>query len=160
MRSDSSSPSHAGFDEIGIPVSIASAAAAGQPSLATIAGLRNDDPRGGALPPSMERSIASLLHAMRMNSIAQSAFLEYFDIAMNWPSTMVRLCAFAVCPGIVAQAQRPPVWDSFGSLNSVPYDEKVTDIAYRSFCAPAMISSNSQVIASGGTTLSFNARSA
>src|SRR3984893_5178697 len=59
-RSDSSSPSHAGLDEIGIPVSIASAAAAGQPSLATIAGLRNDDPRGGALPPSMERSIASL----------------------------------------------------------------------------------------------------
>src|SRR5271170_7628265 len=120
VRNDNSSPSHAGFAEIGMPVSIADAAAAGQPNFATIAGLRNDDARGGALPPSMERSIASLLQAMRRNSVAQSGFLEYFEIAMNWPSTMLRLWSFEVIPGTVANAHRPAVFDTFGSLNSVP----------------------------------------
>src|SRR5277367_3887621 len=160
VRNDNSSPSHAGFAEIGMPVSIADAAAAGQPNFAIIAGLRNDDARGGALPPSIDRSMASLLHAIRRNSVAQSAFFEYFDIAMNWPSTMLRFWSFEVIPGIVANAQRPAVFDCFGSLNSVPYDEKVTVIAKRSFSAPAMTSSNSQVVASGGTTLSFTSRSA
>src|SRR6266478_1324070 len=140
VRSAISRPSHAGSCEIGIPVSIASAAAEGQPSLATIWGSRNDDPRGGALPPSMERTIACLLQAMRTNSMAQSGYLEYFDIAMNWPSMRLRFCSFEGWPGMVDQAQRPPVWESCGSLNNVPYEENVTDIAYRSFCAPAMIS--------------------
>ena len=36
--------------------------------------------------PSIERTIACLLQAMRTNSMAQSGYLEYFDIAMNWPS--------------------------------------------------------------------------
>ena len=67
---------------------------------------------------------------------------------------------FEVIPGIVANAQRPAVFDCFGSLNSVPYDENVTVIAKRSFSAPPMISSNSHVVASGGTTLSFTRRSA
>jgi hypothetical protein len=35
--------------------------------------------------------------------------LEYFDIAMNWPSMRLRFCSFEGWPGMVDQAQRPPV---------------------------------------------------
>src|SRR6185369_2147872 len=137
VRSAISKPSHTAYCEIGIPVWIAAAAALGQPYLATISGLRSDDARGGEFPPSMERSIASLPQAMRMNSIAQSWFLEYFEIPMNWPSTRVRLCSFDADPGKGENAHLPAVWETFGSLNIVPYEENVAVIAYRSFCAPA-----------------------
>ena len=65
MRNDNSSPSHAGFAEIGMPVSIADAAAAGQPNFAIIAGLRNDDARGGALPPLSIRAIDAIFRTAK-----------------------------------------------------------------------------------------------
>jgi len=96
LRSEISSASHTGCAGVGNPVSIASAATGGQPSFATIAGSRSTEPRGGALPRSMERNIHCLLHAMRMNSKDQSGCFAYFGIERKWPSIQVRLCALPV----------------------------------------------------------------
>src|SRR6266404_4631355 len=96
LRSEISSASHTGCAGVGNPVSIASAATGGQPSFATIVGSRSTEPRGGALPRSMERSIHRLLHAMRMNSTDQSGYFAYFGIERKWPSIQVWLCALLV----------------------------------------------------------------
>src|SRR4029077_13647568 len=65
LRSEISSASHTGCAGVGNPVSIASAATGGQPSFATIVGSRSTEPRGGALPRSMELSIHLWSHFQR-----------------------------------------------------------------------------------------------
>src|SRR5271165_331450 len=96
VRSEISSASHTGCAGVGNPVSIASAATGGQPSFATIVGSRSTEPRGGALPRSMERSIHCLLHAMRMSSSDQFGYFAYFGIERKWPSIQVWLSALLV----------------------------------------------------------------
>src|ERR1700756_1877143 len=96
VRSVSSSVLHVGWAGVGTPVSIARAAVGGQPSLSARAGSFSTEPRGGALPRSIERSCHFLLQAIRMNSIDQSAFFAYFDTARKWPSTQVLLWLLSV----------------------------------------------------------------
>src|SRR5580704_14613579 len=101
-----------------MPVSIAFAATSVQPIRATISGSRSTEPRGGALPRIIDWRMYCLLQAKRMNSRDQSAFLVYFGMPSEWPSTQVLLCAFAVLPGTVSQIHLPPVLDNFGLLIS------------------------------------------
>jgi hypothetical protein len=95
------------------------AAVGGQPSFSAMAGSLSTEPRGGALPRSIERSCHCLLHAMRMNSIDQSGFFAYFDTARKWPSIQVRLWLLSAYPGTVSANQFPPVFESAGSFINV-----------------------------------------
>lgn len=72
------------------------AAVGGHPSFSAMVASFSTEPRGGALPRSIERSCHFLLHAMRINSIDQPAFLAYFGTARKCPSTQLRLWLLSV----------------------------------------------------------------
>ena len=70
-----------------------------------------------------------MLHANWMNSNAQSLCLHALGTPNVQPPTLTWLSARECAPGATVQAHFPAVFDSFGSLISVPYGASVIVIA-------------------------------
>src|SRR5579871_2637341 len=129
VRNDSSKVGHTGSRGSSVAVFIDSASTGAQPYFSCTSGWFSTDTRGGALPRTTERRIHSLLHAIWMNSNAHSLFLFPVGTPNVQPPTLTMLSAIECAPGARAQPHFPAVFDSFGSLISVPYGASVMVIA-------------------------------